>query len=57
MFPDNSIQLFNVEARQFPFWAKNICTALPKKFTHAHDHILGVATVSVLIFVWPQAPL
>ncbi|KAJ7169661.1 WD40-repeat-containing domain protein [Mycena filopes] len=41
-FPDNSIQLFDVESRQFPSWAKDICN-LPKKFTRAHDHILGVA--------------
>ncbi|KAJ7786079.1 quinon protein alcohol dehydrogenase-like superfamily [Mycena metata] len=41
-FPDNSIQLFDVEARQFPAWAKDICN-LPKKFTRTHDHILGVA--------------
>ncbi|KAJ6509309.1 WD40-repeat-containing domain protein [Mycena vitilis] len=42
-FPDNSIQLFDVESRQFPSWAKDICSNLPKRFTRAHDHILGVA--------------
>ncbi|KAJ7042469.1 WD40-repeat-containing domain protein [Mycena alexandri] len=42
VFPDNSIQLFDVEGRQFPSWAKDICN-LPKKLTRAHDHILGVA--------------
>ncbi|KAJ6519601.1 WD40-repeat-containing domain protein [Mycena sanguinolenta] len=41
-FPDNSIQVFDVESRQFPSWSKDICSKLPKKFTRAHDHILGV---------------
>ncbi|KAJ7275263.1 WD40-repeat-containing domain protein [Mycena haematopus] len=41
-FPDNSIQVFDVESRQFPSWSKDICSNLPKKFTRAHDHILGV---------------
>ncbi|KAJ7139903.1 WD40-repeat-containing domain protein [Mycena epipterygia] len=42
-FPNNSIQLFDVESRQFPSWSKDICNNLPKKLTRAHDHILGVA--------------
>ncbi|KAK7064410.1 WD-repeats-region domain-containing protein [Favolaschia claudopus] len=42
-FPDNSIQLFDVESRQFPSWARDICNNLPKKFTRTHDHVLGVA--------------
>ncbi|KAJ7630718.1 WD40-repeat-containing domain protein [Roridomyces roridus] len=42
-FPDNSIQLFDVEARQFPSWSKDICDNLPKRFTRMHDHVLGVA--------------
>ncbi|KAJ7783542.1 WD40-repeat-containing domain protein [Mycena maculata] len=42
-FPDNSIQLFDVESKQFPSWARDVCSSLPKKFTRAHDHILGVA--------------
>ncbi|KAJ7932627.1 WD40-repeat-containing domain protein [Mycena leptocephala] len=41
-FPDNSIQVFDVESRQFPSWSKDICNNLPKRFTRAHDHILGV---------------
>ncbi|CAK5279981.1 unnamed protein product [Mycena citricolor] len=41
-FPDNSIQLFDVEAKQFPSWAKDISNNLPKKLTRTHDHILGV---------------
>ncbi|KAF8213295.1 WD40-repeat-containing domain protein [Mycena galopus ATCC 62051] len=42
-FPNNSIQVFDVESRQFPSWSKDICSNLPKKFARAHDHILGVA--------------
>ncbi|KAF7306724.1 WD-REPEATS-REGION domain-containing protein [Mycena indigotica] len=41
-FPDNSIQIFDVEARQFPPWGKEICDNLPKRLTRTHDHILGV---------------
>ncbi|KAF7339657.1 WD-REPEATS-REGION domain-containing protein [Mycena sanguinolenta] len=41
-FPNNSIQVFDVESRQFPSWSKDICSNLPKKFTRTHDHILGV---------------
>ncbi|KAJ7071242.1 WD40-repeat-containing domain protein [Mycena amicta] len=41
-FPDNSLQIFDVEARQFPSWGKEICDNLPKRLTRAHDHILGV---------------
>ncbi|KAF7339840.1 WD-REPEATS-REGION domain-containing protein [Mycena venus] len=42
-FPDNSIQLYDVESKNFPSWALDIFSSLPKKFTRAHDHILGVA--------------
>ncbi|KAG6837128.1 hypothetical protein H0H93_014434 [Arthromyces matolae] len=41
-FPDNSVQIYNVETRQFPAWGKEICTNLPKRFSHAHDPVLGV---------------
>ncbi|KAG5719325.1 U3 small nucleolar RNA-associated protein 4 [Termitomyces sp. T112] len=42
-FPDNSLQVYNVESRQFPAWGKEFCSNLPKRFTHAHDPVLGVA--------------
>ncbi|GLB36397.1 putative WD40 repeat-like protein [Lyophyllum shimeji] len=42
-FPDNSLQIYNVESRQFPAWGKELCSGLPKRFTHAHDPVLGVA--------------
>lgn len=42
-FPDNTIQIYDVEARQFPPWGKEVVSNLPTRFTHAHDPILGVA--------------
>lgn len=42
-FPDNSLQVYDVESRQFPPWGKQLCSNLPKRFTHAHDPILGIA--------------
>ncbi|KAJ7225739.1 WD40-repeat-containing domain protein [Mycena pura] len=42
-FPDNSIQLFDVESRQFPSWAKDVCCNVSKRLARTHDHILGVA--------------
>ncbi|KAG5648177.1 hypothetical protein DXG03_006132 [Asterophora parasitica] len=41
-FPDNSLQIYNVESRQFPAWGKELCSNLPKRFRHAHDPILGI---------------
>ncbi|KAF8807204.1 WD40 repeat-like protein [Phlegmacium glaucopus] len=42
-FPDNTIQIYDVETRQFPSWGKELISSLPKRFTYAHDPILGVA--------------
>ena len=42
-FPDNTIQIYDVETRQFPFWGKELISSLPKLFIYAHDPILGVA--------------
>ncbi|KAG6902800.1 hypothetical protein C0995_011287 [Termitomyces sp. Mi166 len=42
-FPDNTLQVYNVESRQFPVWGKELCNSLPRRFTHAHDPVLGVA--------------
>ncbi|KAG6891409.1 hypothetical protein C0992_007188 [Termitomyces sp. T32_za158] len=42
-FPDNTLQVYNVESRQFPTWGKELCNTLPRRFTHAHDPVLGVA--------------
>lgn len=41
-FPDNTLQVYNVESRQFPAWGKELCNNLPKRFKYAHDPILGV---------------
>lgn len=41
-FANNSIEVYDVEARQFPAWSRALCTGLPKRFTHLHDAILGV---------------
>lgn len=42
-FPDNTLQVYDVESRQFPAWGKELSSNLPKRFTHAHDPVLGVA--------------
>lgn len=42
-FPDNTIQIYDVETRQFPSWGKELISSLPKRFTYAHDPILGAA--------------
>jgi U3 small nucleolar RNA-associated protein 4 len=39
-FPNNTLQIFDVESRQFPAWSKRLSESLP--FTHTHDPILGV---------------
>lgn len=41
-FPDNTIQIYDVETRQFPVWGKDLALSLPRKFTTAHETILGV---------------
>lgn len=42
-FPDNTLQIYNVESRQFPAWSKELCNNLPKRLTQAHDPVLGIA--------------
>ena len=46
-FANNSLELYDVEARQFPPWSRALCTALPKRFTHLHDAVLGVTLAPV----------
>ena len=41
-FANNSVEVYDVEARQFPAWSRPLCAGLPKRFTHLHDAILGV---------------
>lgn len=40
---NNTLQVFDVESRTFPAWARELTAALPRRFTHLHDPILGVA--------------
>ena len=42
-FANNNIEMYDVEARQFPPWSRELCASLPKRFTHLHDPVLGVA--------------
>ena len=46
-FANNSIEIYDVEARQFPAWSRALCSGLPKRFTHLHDAILGVTLAPV----------
>ncbi|PCH33429.1 WD40 repeat-like protein [Wolfiporia cocos MD-104 SS10] len=39
---NNSIQVYDVEARAFPRWARALGEAAPQRFSHLHDPILGV---------------
>ncbi len=41
-FPDNTLQFYDVETRQFPSWGKDLSSALPKRLTHAHDPVIGI---------------
>ena len=41
-FANNTLELYDVETRQFPPWSRALCAALPKRFTHLHDAMLGV---------------
>lgn len=42
-FPDNTLQIYDVETRQFPVWGKELSASLPTRFTYAHDPVLGVS--------------
>jgi U3 small nucleolar RNA-associated protein 4 len=43
VFANNTLQIYDVEIRQFPVWGKEISNNLPRRLRHAHDPILGVA--------------
>jgi len=47
-FANNTLELYDVETRQFPPWSRALCTALPKRFTHLHDAMLGVTLAPVV---------
>ncbi|KAK2462076.1 hypothetical protein APHAL10511_006539 [Amanita phalloides] len=42
-FPDNTVQIYNVEAQQFPAWGKKLSSALPKRLTNSHDPVIGIS--------------
>jgi U3 small nucleolar RNA-associated protein 4 len=42
VFPDNTLQFYDVESRQFPSWGKDLSSALPKRLTHSHEPVIGV---------------
>ncbi|EPQ60935.1 WD40 repeat-like protein [Gloeophyllum trabeum ATCC 11539] len=39
---NNTLHIFDVEARQFPDWARPLCASLPQRFTRLHDPVVGV---------------
>ncbi|KAI0762616.1 WD40 repeat-like protein [Fomes fomentarius] len=41
-FADNHLEVYDVEARQFPRWARGLVKSLPQRFKHLHDPVLGV---------------
>ncbi|PIL29590.1 hypothetical protein GSI_08226 [Ganoderma sinense ZZ0214-1] len=41
-FADNRLEIYDVEARQFPRWARSLVNGVPQRFRHLHDPVLGV---------------
>ncbi|CAL1696492.1 unnamed protein product [Somion occarium] len=39
---NNTLQIYDVESRQFPTWSRHLLSALPPRFTQLHDPVLGV---------------
>ncbi|THH26656.1 hypothetical protein EUX98_g7537 [Antrodiella citrinella] len=39
---NNTIQVYDVEVRAFPAWTRHLTEALPHRFKHLHDPIVGV---------------
>ncbi|KAH8100539.1 WD40 repeat-like protein [Cristinia sonorae] len=39
---NNTVQVYDVEARSFPAWSRHLANAIPKRFKHLHDPIVGV---------------
>ncbi|KAI0343914.1 hypothetical protein BDW22DRAFT_1392002 [Trametopsis cervina] len=40
---DNSLHVYDVEARTFPAWAREVTNGVPQRFKGLHDPVLGVA--------------
>jgi U3 small nucleolar RNA-associated protein 4 len=54
-FAKNTLELYNVEARQFPLGSRALCAALPKRFTQSHDAILGATLAPVAPEMWSSS--
>ncbi len=39
---NNTIQIYDVESRQFPSWSHQLTHSLPQRFTQLHDSLIGV---------------
>ncbi|KAH9921964.1 WD40 repeat-like protein [Epithele typhae] len=39
---DNTLEVYNAEARTFPRWARALVHAVPQRFVQLHDPVLGV---------------
>ncbi|KIY69643.1 WD40 repeat-like protein [Cylindrobasidium torrendii FP15055 ss-10] len=42
-FPDNSIQIYDVEARQFPAWSKDLVANVSQRNSGMHDSVVGIS--------------
>lgn len=42
-FANNTLELWDVEARASPGWARQFCSSLPKRFTHLHDPLVDIS--------------
>ncbi|KAF9036469.1 WD40 repeat-like protein [Hymenopellis radicata] len=43
IFPDNSIQIYDVETRQFPSWSKDLISNVSQRLSLTHDSVIGIA--------------
>lgn len=44
-FPNNTIQVFDVESREFPAWAQAVNEQLPHNISRLQDPIVGIAFI------------
>jgi U3 small nucleolar RNA-associated protein 4 len=45
-FPNNSVQVYDVEQRQFPPWGKTLSAVLDQRLRSMHDAVLGAFTAT-----------
>lgn len=43
IFPNHTMEIYDVERKTFPGWAREFCKNLPRRFSGLHDAVLGVA--------------